>query len=104
MDRRGIGLRGIEWGPLAPACGAVDGVAAVTVLRIDVLRVMMPSLGGWGGAVFSLGRSSSGDGDSMTLRLISSARSSASSSSLTLVFLVYFFSKIRRVVMVMVKM
>jgi hypothetical protein len=65
----------------------------------------MPSLGGCGGGDrFARAVSWSGEGDSMTLRLISSARSSDESSSLALVILVYRFSKMVRVVTVMVNM
>ena len=98
MERRGVGL-----GPYGPVwCEAAMDVAVVKLLRREVLRVMMPSLGG--GVRFMGGASSTGDGESMTLRLMSSARSSDSSISLTLVFLVYFCSKMRSAVRVMVKM
>lgn len=77
-------------------------MVAVKLLRRDVVRVIIPSLGG--GGRFKFGDSSRGDGESMTFRRMSSARSRDSSSSVTLVFLVYFFSRIRRTVTVMVKM
>jgi hypothetical protein len=99
----GIAWRGVElcaygfvW------CEPATDVAVVKLLRREVLRVMMPSLGG--GATLIRGDSSTGDGESMILRLMSSARWSDSTISLTFVFLVYFCSKMRRTVRVTVHM
>jgi hypothetical protein len=84
-------------------CEAAADVAVVKLLLREVLRVRMPSLLGGCGR-FRLGEESRGDGVSTTFMLISSARWSDSSTSVTFVFLVYFFSKMRRTVMVMVNM
>ncbi|EAQ84947.1 hypothetical protein CHGG_08961 [Chaetomium globosum CBS 148.51] len=54
-----MGRRGIEGRPGASACEAATEVAAVKLLRRDVLRVRMPSLGG--GVGLRLGRPN-GDG------------------------------------------
>jgi hypothetical protein len=94
----GTGRRGIAGGRIgrggsggiaeAPVCEKPEAVVAVKVLRSDPLRVRMPSLRGCGGGRLRLGDSLSDDGASRSLSWTSPARSSDSSSSLTLVFLV----------------
>lgn len=110
MGRRGttggaappIGRRGMAGALEPPVCEGASEVAAVKVLRREAVRVMMPSLGG--GAKFGRGSSSRGDGGSRIFMLTSPDRSSESSISLTFVFFVYFDSKMRSTVAVMVNM